>query len=151
MTAPAAGMSSSSLSIGRRIRAPLATVFDAWLDAGLIRAWMKPRPEVVLTEVRTTPAVGGRFRFVMRANQRDEAHEGVYRIIDRPNRLSFSWVSAAAGPDTNVDISFLSAGDTQTMVLLKHERLASAAAADNHREGWRRILDNLARTLEPAG
>jgi uncharacterized protein YndB with AHSA1/START domain len=150
MTSSATGTAKHSLSIGRRIGAPVAAVFDAWLDADLIRAWMKPRSEVVLTDVRTNPTVGGAFRIVMRANERDESHEGVYRIIDRPHRLRFSWASAPAGSDTHVDISFLAAAEEQTMVLLKHEQLISSAATENHREGWRRILDSLARTLEAA-
>jgi uncharacterized protein YndB with AHSA1/START domain len=151
MTVAAAGMSNHSLSLGRRIAAPVAAVFDAWLDENLIRVWMKPQPDVVLTEVRSNATVGGTFRIVMRANGRDESHEGVYRIIDRPHRLRFSWASVPAGSESRVDISFLPAADDQTMLLLRHERLPSSAAADNHREGWRRILESLARTLEQEG
>jgi uncharacterized protein YndB with AHSA1/START domain len=148
MNTPARDMTNYSLSIGRRVRAPLAAVFDAWLNADLLRAWMKPRPEVVLTDVRTNATIGGTFRIVMRAYDKDELHEGAYCIIDRPNMLSFSRTSVPAGADTGVDISFLKTTDDQTMVLLKHERLCSPIAAENHREGWRRILDSLARTLE---
>jgi uncharacterized protein YndB with AHSA1/START domain len=147
MTPSATGVS-HSLSIGRRVGTRVPAVFDAWLDAGSIRAWMKPRSEVVVSDVQTDAVVGGRFRIVMRAHGRDECHEGVYRIIDRPHRLRFSWASPAAGPDTSVDISFLAASEDQTMVLLTHGQLNSLAAAENHREGWRRILENLARILE---
>lgn len=144
-----AGRSNYSLAIGRRIHAPIAAVFDAWLDGDLIRAWMQPRPDVIVTDVQTDVSVGGAFRIVMRGNGCDEAREGVYGIIDRPRRLSFSWVSAPAGTDSHVDISFLESADEETMVLLKHERLASPIARENHREEWRKSLDSLASTLEP--
>jgi uncharacterized protein YndB with AHSA1/START domain len=151
MTVPLTHPAGCSLSIGRLIRAPGEEVFDAWLNPNLLRLWMKPQPQVVVVEALTNPIVGGTFRIVMRANGRDESHEGVYHIIDRPHRLSFSWVSVPAGPDSHVDISFLVAAEEQTMVLLKHERLASPSATENHREGWRRILDSLAHTLEGLG
>ena len=47
-----------------------------------------------------------------------------------------------------VDITFLTSADGHTMVLLKHGGLASHASRENHREGWRRILDSLAAVLE---
>jgi uncharacterized protein YndB with AHSA1/START domain len=84
----------------------------------------------------------------MSAPGRDERHEGRYLSLDRPTRLRFTWSSVAAGPESVVDITLLHTGDASTMILLKHERLSSQTARENHREGWRRILDNLARMLE---
>jgi uncharacterized protein YndB with AHSA1/START domain len=136
-----------SLSIGRLIQAPIAAVYDAWLNARVLETWMKPKPEVV-TSVQSDPTLGGTLRVKMRAAGREEIHDGVYRLIDRPNRLSFSWSSESAGPDTTVNISFLASDGGRTMLLLKHDGLRSRLAQENHREGWRRILDRLAETLE---
>jgi uncharacterized protein YndB with AHSA1/START domain len=138
----------ASLTIGRRIRADAADVFNAWLEPRSVAVWMKPRHEVALTEVQLDARPGGTFRIAMRANGRDEVHEGVYALIDRPNRLRFSWSSVSAGANTTVDITLLTSPDGQTMLLLKHEGFTSHAARENHREGWRRILDNLAAMFE---
>jgi uncharacterized protein YndB with AHSA1/START domain len=144
---PVNGGSTHALSIGRLIRAPITVVYDAWLDAPLLEQWLKPAPAVV-TSVSIETTVGGRLRVTMRAGGREEVHEGVYRLIDRPNRLSFTWSSAPAGVNTLVNISFLASDEGRTMLLLKHDGLRDRAAEENHREGWRRILDSLAETLE---
>ena len=144
---PVNGGSVHVLSIGRLIHAPITDVFDAWLDARLMAIWLKPRPEVA-TIVSMDSRVGGALRVAMRAGGREEIHEGIYRLVDRPNRLSFTWSSAPAGVDTIISISFLASDEGRTMLLLKHDGLRDRAAEENHREGWRRILDNLAATLE---
>lgn len=141
------GAQTHSLSIGRLIRAPITLVYDAWLDAHLMERWMKPRPEVVTT-VRADATVGGALHVVMQFGGRTEVHQGTYRLIDRPNRLSFSWSSTAAGPDTLVDLSLLASDGGRTMLLLGHQGLSSQRAVENHREGWQRILDSLTELLE---
>ena len=144
------GTKQHSLSIGRLIPAPITEVFDAWLDAASMSRWMRPRPEVI-TEVQAEPTAGGKLRIVMRAHHREQVHEGVYRLIDRPARLRFSWSSDPAGTDTTVDVSFLASSHGATMLLLRHEGLKSSVAEVNHREGWRRILDRLADMLKTGG
>jgi uncharacterized protein YndB with AHSA1/START domain len=146
---PVNGGSTHALSIGRLIRAPITVVYDAWLDARRLEQWLKPAPAVI-TRVSIDPTVGGELRVIMRAGAREEIHEGIYRLIDRPNRLSFTWSSAPAGLNTLVSISFLASDGGRTMILLKHDGLRDHAAEENHREGWRRILDSLAETLERA-
>ena len=147
MTIPANALRAHSLSIGRVIQAPVTDVYDAWLDHRIMEIWMKPRPEIV-TVARTDPKVGGQLRVSMRMGTREEVHEGTYRLIDRPNRLSFTWSSGSAGDDTIVDVSLLASDGGKTMLLLKHRGLRNRLAEDNHRAGWRRILDRLGETLE---
>jgi uncharacterized protein YndB with AHSA1/START domain len=150
MTAFAGQSHKHSASVGRLIQAPIRVVFDAWLDSARFKDWMSPRPEAVVTEAAAEPVTGGRLLVVMHAHGRDERHEGQYLAIDRPNRLRFTWSSSAAGTDSVVDITLLVTGDDHTMILLKHEQLRTHASRENHREGWRRILDNLAKMLEHA-
>lgn len=119
-----------------------------WLDASRFKDWMAPRSEATVIEAQAEPVIGGRFLVVMRAHGRDETHEGRFLLIDRPSRLRFTWASTAAGPDSVIDITLLESGNDHAMVLLKHEHLPTYASRENHREGWRRILDNLAKVLE---
>jgi uncharacterized protein YndB with AHSA1/START domain len=141
------GLPVHSLAIGRLIRAPIALVFGAWIDPALMPIWFKPRADIQ-TEARVDPKIGGALRIVMHDGAHDEVHEGQYRVIEPPNRLSFSWSSGAAGPDSAVDLSFLASDDDRTMLLLKHHGLKDRRAEENHREGWRRILDRLGEILE---
>jgi len=137
-----------SLSIGHLIRADVAAVFAAWLDVSQLKIWMKPRPEVQ-TDAIADVRVGGRFRITMRSGAHVEIHDGTYTQIDQPHTLRFSWSSRPAGEETTVDLSFLAVnGSGKTMLLLKHDRLKNQTALENHREGWRRMLDRLAETLE---
>ena len=109
---------------------------------------MAPRPEAMVVEAQAEPVIDGALLVVMRSHSRDETHKGRFLVIDRPGRLRFTWASTAAGPDSVIDITLLVSGNDHTMVLLKHEQLPTLAARENHREGWRRILDNLAKVLE---
>ena len=139
-----------SLTVERLIPAPIERVFDAWLDPALLSQWMTPGPGMTVPEAVTNPTVGGRFRIVMRSDGPDLPHEGEYRVIDRPNRLVFTWQSEPAGPNSVVTLTFTSVGADQTRVTLTHDGFEREAARDSHRGGWTAILDALARVLQSA-
>ena len=79
------------LEIRRLFDAPPHIVFDAWLEREQWQAWIGPEGcqcEVPLLE----PKVGGRYRIQMRLSDgREIPVEGVFKIIDRPNALAFTW------------------------------------------------------------
>ncbi|MEO7888833.1 MAG: SRPBCC domain-containing protein [Vicinamibacterales bacterium] len=137
-----------AMTIERDIPGPIAAVFDAWLDPSLLKQWMTPAPGMTVPEASVDPVVGGRFRIVMRAGDRDIPHDGQYQVIDRPNRLVFTWTSEPAGDDTLVTVTFTRVADDRTKVSLTHERFVGEHARDSHRKGWTPILDALARHME---
>lgn len=141
-------MPSYALFLERTIAAPVDRVYDAWLTPEVLRAFMKPKPYVRVADVVVAPAVGGDFRILMHGSGREELHKGTYQILDRPRVVSFRWASESSGPNTVVTVLLTTAGPATTQVSLRHERFDTAAARDNHQEGWRNILDNLARVLE---
>jgi uncharacterized protein YndB with AHSA1/START domain len=79
------------LEILRLFDAPPNIVFDAWLEREQWQAWIGPEGcqcEVPLLE----PKIGGRYRIQMHLSDgREIPVEGVFKIIDRPNRLAFTW------------------------------------------------------------
>lgn len=83
----------------------------------------------------------------MQAGDTAIVHEGVYRVIDRPRSLAFTWVSGPAG-NTLVTVDFEEVGPAETLLTLKHERFDTDNARDNHQRGWSMILDALARVME---
>jgi uncharacterized protein YndB with AHSA1/START domain len=137
-----------SLTLERDISAPAERVYDAWLTPALVREFLKPKPWVTVADVAIAPIVGGHFRVLMHGSGREEMHRGTYQVLDRPRHVSFTWSSEPAGPDTLVTVALLAAGPDNTRVSLRHERLETLSARDNHREGWRHILENLATALE---
>jgi uncharacterized protein YndB with AHSA1/START domain len=135
-----------SLRVERTIPGPIDAVFDAWLDADTLKRFMTPGPGMTVPAATTEPHVGGRFRIVMKAADREIPHDGEYRVIDRPRRLVFTWVSEPAGHSL-VTIDFEKLSDRSTRVTLTHEKLASAESRDGHRNGWTAILESLERAV----
>jgi uncharacterized protein YndB with AHSA1/START domain len=87
------------------------------------------------SEARTDPRVGGAYEVIMHADSGRIVHAGVYRLIDRPRRLVFTWRSPHTGPDDSVvTVDFVKAGKS-TEVIVTHEQLPEAALA-SHRNGW---------------
>ena len=76
----------------------------------------------------------------MRAGENHLPHEGTYKMIDRPNRLAFTWESPfSTRENSTVTIDFAESGDG-TDITLHHVRFESEELRDNHQGGWTSIL-----------
>jgi len=79
------------LEITRILDAPPAHVFGAWLNREEWQTWIGPegiRCEVPILE----PRVGGRYHVTMHLpDGKRLSVSGVYRAIDAPRRLVFTW------------------------------------------------------------
>ncbi|MCG6885510.1 MAG: SRPBCC domain-containing protein [Silicimonas sp.] len=128
------------LTVSRHIKAPREKLFDAWLDPEMLARFMLPGPDMSVPEATADARVGGRFRIVMRAGENDLPHEGTYKVIDRPNRLAFTWESPfSTREDSTVTIDFSESGGG-TDITLHHVRFENEEMRDNHEGGWTRIL-----------
>ncbi len=135
-----------ALDVTHTINAPPERVFDAWLDPAMLARFMIPGPDMSVPEAEVDARVGGRFRIVMRAGERDMPHAGEYRVIDRPRRLQFTWESPFSMEGSTVTLDF-AAVPGGTEVRLNHVRFASPESRDNHQNGWSRILAACAEAL----
>lgn len=137
-----------SLEVSRHLPFPPERVFDAWLDPAMLAKFMIPAAGMDAPRVTNDPRVGGRFRIVMNSPETPEGwpHDGEYLIIDRPNRLQFTWVSAYTQDDSTVTLDF-TARDGGTDLRLTHVRFPHAHSRDNHTGGWTRILEALDAAL----
>ena len=136
------------LEIRRLFDAPPNIVFDAWLEREQWQAWIGPEGcqcEVPLLE----PKVGGRYRIQMHLSDgREIPVEGVFKVIDRPNALAFTWGGTlSAYPDTLVSIAFRAKG-AQTEITLTHQGLPTPDDRDSHGKGWNSTLNKLARYVK---
>jgi uncharacterized protein YndB with AHSA1/START domain len=137
----AALTASAAVVVRRTIAASAEALFDAFLDPIALSEWM--RPGTIRSAVATVePRVGGRYEIVMHGESGAIPHAGVYRLIDRPKRLVFTWHSPHTGPnETLVTIDFVAAAKG-TEVIVTHELLPEDARP-SHSRGWTSGLEHL--------
>ncbi len=135
------------LEITRILDAPPARVFGAWLTREQWQAWIGPegvRCEVPLLE----PRAGGRYRVIMNLpDGKTLLVAGVYRTIDEPRRLVFTWgLEGDVERQSLVTITFEDVGG-KTELTLRQEGLGSIENRDAHAAGWNGALNKLAGYL----
>jgi uncharacterized protein YndB with AHSA1/START domain len=117
-------------------------VFDAWLDAEGMREWMRPGP-VLGCEVSLEPQVGGRFRIVMTTPDGQIVNTGEFRVLQRPAKLQFTWVSSRWGYEETLVTVELYPREANCELVLTHERFPLEHSAEQLVTGWTQILDKL--------
>ena len=97
---PPSTLASAAVVVRRTIAASAEELFDAWLDPEALAQWMRPGT-ISSTVARVEPRVGGAYEIIMQAQSGPIVHKGVYRAIERPRRLVFTWMSAPTGTEGN--------------------------------------------------
>lgn len=138
-----------SLTLKRRLDAPPAKVYAAWIDPEKIAQWFGPS-EVRAGSVRAEIdlRVGGNYRISFSSVQ-GEYHEvgGVYREVVPNERLVFSWAwHSTPERESQVTVALKPDGDA-TLLTFHHEQFFDQAARDNHERGWTELLAKLERYL----
>jgi len=141
MNAGTSSLASAAVVVRRVIAASAEDLFDAWLDPEALAQWMRPGT-INSTVARVEPRVGGTYEITMQGQSGLIVHKGVYRHIERPTRLVFTWIS---GPtefkETLVTVDFVRV-DKRTEVIVTHEQLPESAMP-SHRNGWTSGLEHL--------
>jgi uncharacterized protein YndB with AHSA1/START domain len=136
------------VTVQREIAAPAEDLFDAWLDAQSLGSWLKP-DGIRETRAETDPRVGGAFRIVMVDDDSSIEHNGIYREIDRPRRLVFTWSSPATRfRDSIVTVTFQPSSSSSTVVEIQQVGLPDEEARVGHHAGWSDALRELDRTTQ---
>jgi uncharacterized protein YndB with AHSA1/START domain len=139
-----------TVTIRRMLPASCEEVFDAWLDAEGMREWMRPGP-VASCEVSLEPRAGGPFRIVMTALDAKFVNTGEFRVLDRPSKLQFTWISSRwANQETLVTVE-LHPCEMRCELVLTHERFPLEHSAGQLVTGWNQILEKLAGRLGSGG
>jgi uncharacterized protein YndB with AHSA1/START domain len=134
------------LVVKRRFAYPAEAVFDAWLDAKALGAWLFKTPDGVMEKVEADTRVGGMFRISERCGEVLAEHWGRYVEIDHPRRLAFDFgVGADTEPSTRVTIE-IAPVEGGCEITLTHEGVWAEYQARTE-QGWTNILDNLSRTV----
>ena len=128
MTAPL------NLHLNRYFDAAPEQVFDAWLtrDWGL---WLPPAG-AICEVVQIDPRPGGQYRVRMTMSDgRQVDIGGTYQVIDRPRRLSLTWLGSYSDHETVIELSFRAEGDG-TMMTLRQTGFPDPAAREGFERGW---------------
>lgn len=111
---------------------PPELVFEVWTDPVHVPRWYGMR-ECIMSDCRIDLRVGGHWRWAQRNFDGYEiAFSGVYREIDRPNRLVFTEeYEALPGSEYLVTMTFAAHGDGGTF-LTTHMQYSSREHRDGH-------------------
>ena len=139
-------MTELTLTVELTISAPIEAVFDAWLDADKLKGFMLPGHDMPAPKITLDPKLGGEFEIIMMDGENAIRHTGEYLEIDRPNALTFTWLSPYTLDGSTVYLTFESIDDAHTRVVLRHDKFPTQSSCDSHRNGWTRILACLAET-----
>lgn len=139
-------MNGQTVTIRKLLPASPEEVFDAWLDAEGMRAWMCPGP-VTHSEVALEPRVGGRFRIVMTAPGAEFVNTGEFRVLERPARLQFTWVSSRWAYEETLVTVDLHRREAHCELVLTHQRFPAGHSAEQLEKGWMQMLEKLAGYL----
>ena len=144
-----------TLRVERLIAAPPERVFDLWTEPDQLTKWWGPdgfdTPESAM-DVRP----GGRWRTTMRSPEGNlYTVSGVYREIDPPRRLVFTWgwddENGKRGHETEVTVTF-EAAPGGTRLVLTQQTFADTDQRNRHRHGWSSSFDCLDRiAMQPGG
>src|SRR6266849_9573251 len=141
-------MSDTTLRLERLIPSPPEILFALWTEPAQLLKWWAPEgyePSVHVLDTRP----GGRWRTTLRRSDGSIlATSGVYRIVEPPRRLAFTWAwedeSGARGHETEVMVSFEATQGGTRLVLLQ-KRFGSNPARDNHNVGGASSFDRLTK------
>ena len=138
-------MTDLTVSLNKEINAPIAKVFDAWLDPKTLSQFILPMPGMENSEVTNDAREGGNFEIIMNVGNEKIPHTGKYLEIDRPKKLVFTWVSPASLDDSTVTLNFTEIDSNKTKIELTHIRFIDEEHRSNHEGGWGNILDALSQ------
>jgi uncharacterized protein YndB with AHSA1/START domain len=134
-----------SLTLRRRLNAPPALVYAAWVRPEQLARWFGPAQTIQdSVTARMDVRVGGGFRIGFRTDDGDY-HEvaGTYREVVENSRLVFTWAWHTT-PERESLVTVSITGDAgQSTLTLQHERFFDDAARAGHERGWTGTLDKL--------
>lgn len=137
-----------SITLVRRLAAPIERAFRSWTDPRLMSRWLAPGADVV-TSISCDLREGGRYRIEgCHAEGTAYAVTGTYLSLRAPHRVEMSWryygpVNALKGSSSVVLAEFAALDATSSELTLTHERIDDRAAGEVNRVNWTTCLDKL--------
>lgn len=122
------------------IHAPAVRVFETLMNPVERVKWWGSPDRFSMTHFESDLRVGGKWLMLGTGYGRDVRVEGVYKELDRPRLVSFTWLPSWQPDATESLVRFeLEETDGVTTVRLTHSGLVTQASRESHR-GWSQIL-----------
>ena len=139
-----------ALVLTRRYPVAPAKVWSAWTEPQALMRWFGPGDFGSVRRAEIDLRVGGTYRIAFGAPDGSE-HEafGVYREVDPPRRLVFTWSRRGmpeAGSQVSIDLQPVEGG---TCMTFRHAQFQDVVVRDDHEVGWLPTFDKLAAFLKP--
>ena len=136
--------SAAVVRIERTFSANAEDVFDAWTSEEVIRRWFKPGRDWQEPSAEVDLRVGGTIRVVMRdPDGAAVGASGEYTLIDRPNKLAFTWTfDDDPSNQQMIELEFTEQ-DGATTVLFVNSNISNEERRDSQYSGWQACLDNM--------
>jgi uncharacterized protein YndB with AHSA1/START domain len=135
------------LVIAKTIPASAERLFAAWTEPEQLKQWWGPESvQCIAAEVDLR--VGGHYRI---GNKFPDGKvvwiSGIFRVIDRPRRLVYTWQVGPDLPEELVTVTFRTTKQDESEVTVMHERIPDRSTRDSHERGWLGCLAKLASYL----
>jgi uncharacterized protein YndB with AHSA1/START domain len=133
------------LMMKRTINGSAERLFDAWTKPELMKQWFRASEKMTTAATTADLRVGGAWRVEMKKSDGGSCpNNGQYKVIDRPNKLVFTWHPfEAADYETTVTLLFKKVSENVTELTLMHEGLRDDKDRASHTNGWTGCLDML--------
>jgi uncharacterized protein YndB with AHSA1/START domain len=134
--------------IERTFDASAEDVFDAWTNEEVIKRWFRPASGWQEPSAEVDLRVGGKVRVVMRDPDGEPVEAGgEYTLIERPNRLAFTWTfDDDPSNQQMIELEFTER-DGVTTVLFVNSDISEERRRDQQYDGWSTCFDEMERVL----
>jgi uncharacterized protein YndB with AHSA1/START domain len=133
----------TTITIRHTVAAPRETVFQAWTEPELLARWWWPPRFATTFAIDLRPGGTYSIRSAAQPDGTVLAISGIFREVQPPQRLVYTWRWEGADTDETLVTVVFSENAGQTTIDLTHERFASEGDAANNRLGWQSCLDRL--------
>jgi uncharacterized protein YndB with AHSA1/START domain len=133
------------------INAPAAKIFAALTEPDQLARWWGSDDAYRCTKMERELRVGGRWRTTGNGCDGGEfSVGGVYRIVDPPRLLEYTWEPSWGTPhDVETIVRFeLEERDGVTRLRLTHRGFSTIASRDEHDKAWTQVLGWLTAFVE---
>lgn len=154
-------MKNQQAIINKVLHAPIEKVFNAFVDPSIMVQWYSPE-DMTTPHAEVDLRVGGSYAVTMsfideipfEGMAKNVTVRGIYKEIDIPNKLVFTWKWDGQEDETLVTVEFDSISENQTAVTLVHSGFVKdeteypeGLSHKNHKQGWKTAFDKLQITL----
>ena len=134
------------------IKAKRSRVFEAWVNANLIKQWLAPG-ELTAPSATSDPRVGGTFTIQMEGMMHGSfikgVASGIYKQIvpDELIVLTWNWAGDFQPPETVIRVSFKDVAEG-TEINLVQEGFGDEQHKSGYENGWHSVFAKLSKAVE---